>query len=251
MQMKIAYFRFYAELNDFLPLVKRQKTFTYPFSLNPSIKDAIEACGVPHPEIDVILVNTDSVDYSYRLKNGDRVAIYPVFESFDVSPLIRLRAKPLRKTRFIMDENLGKLARKLRMLGFDTIYERVQNKQKFIRKALDEKRIILTRSSSLLRYKVISHGYWVRSTETKDQIKEIISRFDLYSQILPFKRCLACNGQISSVPKSAVANALPQKIDTYYTEFWQCDRCHNIYWKGSHYKKMVAQIGTIVTAKSG
>ncbi len=183
--MKIAYFRFYAELNDFLPIEKRQKPFTYPFSLNPSVKDAIEACGVPHPEIDVILVNNNSVDYNYRLRDGDRVAIYPVFESFDVSPLIRLRAKPLRKTRFILDENLGNLARKLRMLGFDTLYERIQDKQKFIRKALDERRIILTKSRSLLRCKVISHGYWVRSAEANDQIKEIISRFDLYSQILP------------------------------------------------------------------
>jgi len=92
MSKGIAWFRFYEELNDFLPSDKRYRSFTYSFSGNPSVKDAIEALGVPHVEIDLILANSSSVDFSYKLKNDDHVSVYPVFESFDISPVFRLRA---------------------------------------------------------------------------------------------------------------------------------------------------------------
>ncbi|MFH1037544.1 MAG: hypothetical protein V1789_02600 [PVC group bacterium] len=100
---KTARSRFYAELNDFLEPEKKQKEFSFSFSGSPAVKDAIEALGVPHPEVDVILVNGRSVGFDYPLRVSDRVSVYPVFESLDISPLIRLRGKPLRKTAFILD----------------------------------------------------------------------------------------------------------------------------------------------------
>jgi len=244
--MKKAYLRFYAELNEYLPIEYRQKTFIYHFTLNPSIKDIIEACGVPHPEIDVILVNKESVDFNYFLVDDDHVSIYPIFESLDVSPLIRLRSKPLRVTKFIVDETLGKLVKKLRMFGFDSIKEETNDKNKFIQKAKTEKRIILTRSRNLLKCKPISHGYWIRAIEVNNQIKEVISRFDLYTQMKPFGRCTVCNSQIKPVSKDSLKGLLPEKTQNHFDEFWQCDRCKKIYWKGSHYQKMLKQVRSMI-----
>ena len=120
--MRHAEFRFYEELNDFLPPEKRKRAFDYRFDGTPSIKDAVEAVGVPHTEIDVILADGRSVGFDYRLRGGERVAVYPMFEALDVSPLVRLRPQPLRSTRFVVDVHLGALARHLRLIGFDTVW---------------------------------------------------------------------------------------------------------------------------------
>jgi hypothetical protein len=142
MSMQVASFRFYAELNDFLPRAQRHTTFPYHFTGTPAVKDAIEAAGVPHPEVDLILVNGMSVAFDYPLRDGDRVAVYPVFESFDISPIVHLRPQPLRETKFILDVHLGKLAKHLRMLGFDTLYRNDYQDPDIIATALRERRII-------------------------------------------------------------------------------------------------------------
>ena len=239
---KEAEFRFYEELNDFLPKDKRKRSFIYTFSGNPSVKDAIEACGVPHPEVEIIIINGHSVGFEYPLKNGDRVAIYPVFESLDISPLIKLRDKPLRKTKFIIDVNLGKLAASLRMLGFDTLYGTSHSDQEVIHLSSRDKRIILTRDQNLLKHKAVTHGYWLRSTDPEEQLREIIRRLDLISDISPFTRCMACNGLLSSVNKKSIINSIPPKTAKYYSEFFQCRHCNKIYWPGSHFLKMKEKI---------
>jgi hypothetical protein len=94
-----AQFRFYEELNDFLPPKQRRQTFSYDFLGKPSVKEIVETIGVPHTEIDLILVNGESVDFCYQMQGGERVAVYPVFESLDISSLVRLRSKPLREIR--------------------------------------------------------------------------------------------------------------------------------------------------------
>ena len=119
-----AEFLFYEELNDFLPGEQRKVSFRHTFCGTPSVKDTVQAIGIPHTAIDLILVDGRSVDFAHRLRGGERVAVYPVFERLDISPVIRLRPKPLRDTRFILDVHLGKLARYLRMLGFDAAYDR-------------------------------------------------------------------------------------------------------------------------------
>ncbi|HUH00015.1 MAG TPA: twitching motility protein PilT, partial [Gammaproteobacteria bacterium] len=106
-------FRFYEELNDFLPEARRRRTFEWRFRGTPSVKDTIEAIGVPHTEVDLVLVDGRSVGFEVRLRGGERVAVYPVFERLDISPLVRLRPEPLRVTRFVADVHLGTLARHL------------------------------------------------------------------------------------------------------------------------------------------
>jgi hypothetical protein len=190
MTQNTASFRFYEELNDFLSKDKKKVTFSYQFKGNPGIKDTIEAIGIPHTEVDLIIVNGVSVDFNYRVKNNDQVSVYPVFESIDISPIVRLREKPLRKTCFILDVHLGKLVKTLRLLGFDALYRNDYADEEIMQIALQEHRIILTRDRNLLKRKAITHGYWIRSTSAEKQLDEVIRRFDLYSHIKPFTRCL-------------------------------------------------------------
>jgi uncharacterized protein with PIN domain len=240
MDYKIAQFRFYEELNDFLPPPRKKTAFSYQFNGTPSIKDAIEAVGVPHTEVDLILVNGRPVGFNYNLQPGDHVSVYPVFESFDISPLVRLRGEPLRQTKFILDVHLGKLAKWLRLLGFDTLYRNDYRDFEIVRIAVKEKRIILTRDRGILKAKAVTHGYWIRSTKPDEQIQEVLSRFDLFAQIRPFQRCLICNGIINGIDKKKVMNRLPAKTALYYEKFYTCSRCGKIYWKGSHHQKMNA-----------
>jgi len=233
-----ACFRFYAELNDFLPSAKRKVDFTYYFQGTPSIKDAIEALGIPHTEVDLILINGKSVDFNYLLQNGDRVSVYPVFETLNITSATHLRTKPLRQTRFILDVHLGRLAKYLRMLGFDTFYQNNYDDNAIIALSLKENRIILTRDIGLLKNKVVTHGYWLRSTIPTKQLNEIINYFDLAAELAPFKRCLVCNGELNPIAKETIAAVLLPKTKAHFTEFYICNHCSKIYWHGSHYNNM-------------
>jgi uncharacterized protein len=240
--MSLAYFRFYEELNDFLPARKRKKLFPYEFRGNPSVKDAIEAIGVPHVEVDLIIVNGLSIDFSYKIKDSDTVSVYPVFESLDIASVTHLREKPLRDLKFISDIHLGKLTKYLRLCGFDTYYHTDLSDQEIINLAISEKRIILTRDKELLKNKKITHGYWVRSGNTHEQIKDIIQRFDLKKSITLFTRCLDCNGLLNDVTKKEIIDRLLPKTRQYYRKFKKCHNCDRIYWNGSHYHCMKRQI---------
>jgi len=235
---KKADFRFYEELNDFLPPERRKTWFAYEFTGKPSVKDAVEAIGVPHAEIDLILVNGESVDFSHHLGDCDRISVYPVFESLDISPVTRLRPHPLREPRFILDVHLGGLARNLRLLGFDTLYENDYDDPDIVAIALRDRRIILTRDVGLLKNGSVTHGYWIRNTNTREQLGEVIGRFDLAGSIRPFSRCLVCNGDIVPVPKDSVAATLEPKTRENFDEFFRCESCGKVYWKGSHYERM-------------
>lgn len=239
---KKAFLRFYEELNDFLPPEKRKKPIAYLFFGTPSIKDVIEALGIPHVEVDLILVNGKSVRFDYALKSGDNVSVYPVFESIDIGSKTRLREQPLRRTAFILDVHLGKTAKNLRMLGFDAFYENDLDDDEIIKRAQEENRVILTRDRELLKNGKVTHGYWVRARNADKQVTEILNRFDLYSQIKPFHRCISCNGLIEKVDKEQVIDRLEPKTKQYFDEFFACAGCQKIYWKGSHYDRMEEKI---------
>ena len=243
---KQAYFRFYAELNDFLSAGHRYHLFGYSFKGTPAIKDCIEALGVPHTEVDLILVNGASVGFDCKLQNGDYVSVYPVFESVDVSQVTRLRAKPLRDPRFIADVHLGKLARKLRMLGFDILYRNDYDDIEIIDLSLTDRRIILTRDRGILMNKSVTHGYWIRADHVYDQLTEVLNRFDLFAQVTAFRRCLVCNGVLTQVDKEAIKARLLPKTDLYYDEFHVCCECGRFYWKGSHYREMKIYIENLL-----
>ena len=233
-----AEFRFYEELNDFLKPARRQQTVVYRFDGQPGIKDPIEALGVPHVEVDLIVVNGESVGFGYRLQNGDRVAVYPVFKSLDVAPLVKLREPPLRNVAFVVDVNLGRLARLLRLLGFDALFSNAYTDDEIVAISEAQSRIVLTRDRRLLYAKAVTHGYWVRSVWPRRQVDEVVRRFDLTGQIRPFSRCADCNGQIESIAKEQIADRLEPQTKQHFEAFCRCSDCGKIYWAGSHVGKL-------------
>jgi hypothetical protein len=177
--MPVARFRFYAELNDFLSLDRRFAEFEYDFLDIATVKDRIESFGVPHVEVDLILVNGQSVDFSHRVQDGDRISIYAVFEAFDIAGLTRLRPEPLRDPRFVLDVHLGRLAAYLRMLGFDSLYQNRCSDGRLAEVSHEEHRILLTRDVGLLKRGSVTHGYYLRTTQPRQQLVEVVRRFDL------------------------------------------------------------------------
>ena len=236
--MKHATFRFYAELNDFLPPDKKMVSFDCPFELSRSVKDMIESLGVPHTEVDLILANGKSVDFSHLVQDGDRISVYPVFEAIDIAPIVRVRPGPLRETRFVLDTHLGKLAVYLRMLGFDTLYRNDYQDETLARISSTQRRILLTRDRELLKRSMVTHGYCLRATDPRQQLVEVLRRFDLFSSAAPFRRCLRCNALLQPVPKEMVTDRLQPNTRRYYDQFSTCETCNRIYWKGSHYQRM-------------
>ena len=228
------YLRFYEELNDFLPIDRCKIEFEHRLNRKTSIKDLIESLGVPHPEVEIILVNGRSVDFDYIVQKNDQISVYPMFESFDITPLLRLRPKPLRGTRFILDTNLGRLARYLRLLGFDCLYRNDYEDAEVAKIASQQHRIVLTRDRFLLRRKIITHGYFVRSVHPREQVREVLQRLDLYRSIAPFTRCSRCNGALIKTSKDTVIDRLEPLTKLYYNDFRICRDCDQIYWSGSH-----------------
>jgi len=232
-----ARFRFYEELNDFLPPARRKLTFEHCFDRRASIKDMIESFGVPHTEVELILVDGRSVDFSHIVGDGDHVSVYPVFESFNIRPLLKLRPEPMRRLRFVADANVGRLARYLRLLGFDCLYKNNWRDGEVATVAQDEHRVVLTRDRMLLRRKGITHGRFVRADRPLEQVREVLSRFDLLDDIVPFGRCVRCNGELAEVAKPDIEHCLEPKTRLYYEDFHQCRDCGRIYWQGSHFQR--------------
>jgi len=225
-------------LNDFLPPERRGRDIVYEFVVPGTVKDAVESFGVPHTEVDLILVNGVSVGFDRLLAGGDRVSVYPVFEALDIRPLVRLRPEPLRETRFLLDGHLGRLARYLRMLGFDTAYERDADDAELARASVAGRRILLTRDRGLLMRREVTHGYAVRATDPREQLREIVERFDLAGSIQAFTRCLRCNGRLREAAKAEVAGRLPPRTYECYDEFLLCPDCGRVYWSGPHHRRM-------------
>lgn len=238
LSMSQVFLRFYEELNDFLPPARRKVEFNLELARRTSVKDLIESFGVPHTEVEVILANGRPVDFSYIVQAGDHFSVYPKFESLDISPLVRLRDKPLRQPRFVVDANLGQLARYLRLLGFDVLYRNSFADKEVAQIASAEQRIVLTRDRALLQHKIITHGYFVRADKPREQVREILARLDLYRALRPFTRCLRCNGELEDVDKDTVLRQLEPKTRKYYEHFRRCRSCGQAYWKGSHFQRM-------------
>lgn len=240
--LKNIYFRCYAELNDFLPERHKYRQFQYGLKTPITVREAIESLGIPFSEIDLILVNGQTVSPGHQLGENDYISVYPTFETLDISSLKVSHKPPLRITRFILDAHLGKLAKYLRMLGFDTLFRNDFEDSEIIDISVREKRIILTRDKHLLNAKKISHGYYVRSTEKHAQLREVVQKFDLYSQFKSFSRCMSCNTELTPKKKSEISDKVPTDVIQNFEEFYYCPSCKKVFWKGSHFKRMESYI---------
>lgn len=246
--MRSASVRFYGSLNDFLPAARRQATLVCAFDSSPSVKDLVEALGVPHPEIDLLIVDGRSVDFSYRVRDGDRVAVYPLIGAFDLGDAVRLRPPPQVEPRFISDVHLGRLTAYLRLAGFDAKYRNDYSDDEIVAISRSEDRVLLTRDLGVLKRGIVLRGYFVRETQPARQLVEVLRRFDLVTGAAPFSRCLRCNSRLHVVAKDRVQHLLPGRTRECYREFSRCPTCSRIYWQGSHYSRMRLFIGTAFAA---
>ncbi|MBE9155841.1 Mut7-C ubiquitin/RNAse domain-containing protein [Nodosilinea sp. LEGE 06152] len=231
-------FRFYAELNDFLSPEQKQAEFAHWLKEPASIKDAIEALGVPHPEVDLILVNGVSVGFDYLTQHCDRIAVYPLSKALEVGFTSLVRPAPLPQIKFVLDVHLGKLATYLRLLGFNALYRRDYDDAELAQISSQQQRILLTQDRGLLKRSVVTHGYIVRSHVPEQQAKEVLDRFHLHDAVAPLERCPRCNGQLVAVDKAEISDRIPPLTRLHYNEFSRCQSCSQIYWKGAHYDRI-------------
>ncbi len=241
--LSTANFRFHGELNDFLPAGYRMRDLTYAFTRRASVKDMVEAQGVPHTEVAVITVNGESIGFDYHVKDGDYIAVYPTFENLDVDSIVYLREKLSATPRFILDVHLGKLARYMRLMGFDTFYCNDYDDDRIAQLSVEQHRAVLTRDRKMLHRRIITHGYWLRSQNAHEQLSEVIRRFELKNCSIPFSRCPVCNEKLEAVKKADVFNLLEPKTKLFYTVFHRCAGCGKIYWQGSHFSKIAGIVG--------
>lgn len=139
---------------------------------------------------------------------------------------------------FVADVHLGKLARLLRLLGFDTWYPNVATPPHLVALAAEEDRVLLTRSANMPgsgNARILR----ISSESAPTQLKEVIEAFGIKDQVKPFSRCLVCNGRLTVIEKTAIIDLLEPNTARYFTEFWQCEACRRVYWKGSHYQRML------------
>ncbi|NMO20049.1 Mut7-C ubiquitin/RNAse domain-containing protein [Pyxidicoccus fallax] len=234
--------RFYGALNDFLPPERRGQEFHHVTQGSPSVKDLIESLGPPHPEVDVVLVDGEAVDFAHRVRPGSRVAVYPPFHALDVTPVTRVGPPPQDAPRFVLDVGLGRLVGFLRMLGFDSLWRNDYADDELARVSHDEDRILLTRDLGVLKRGEVLRGYFPRSTDPAHQLVEVVRRFGLTARMHPFTRCLACNGPLSSAEPHEVQDRVPERVTERHSRFQQCADCRRVFWAGTHQQRMQALI---------
>ncbi len=240
--------RFHGDLAFFLKKASLGAEVVRLLGEKTSVKDVIESCGVPHPEVDLILCDHVPSGFEFQLTHQAAVDAYPVSVPLHFHPAQRLQRRDLR--RFVLDGHLGKLARDLRLLGIDTAYTNDADDLLLVRIASEEDRALLTRDRRLLMRSAIRDGYCPRSDVPEEQTVEVIRRFDLASAIQPFTRCLRCNGLLEHVEKDAVNSRLEPLTKIFYADFRRCAGCSHVYWPGSHFARLEARIARIYAAST-
>lgn len=247
--MKTATFRFYDELNDFLPPERKSAAFEHPFEFSSSLKDMIESFGVPHTEIGLVLLNGKPSRMDASVSDEDRIDVHPHYTHLNRYEAGTMPSGIPLAIRFVADVHLGRLAAYLRMLGFDTLYRNDFGDDELAKISSAEDRILLTMDRGLLKRSIVEFGYFVRAHEPRKQLVEVLRRYTLFDQIREFSRCLECNASIQKVAKEQVSATLPPRTREFFNDFLQCPACLRVYWRGSHYEHMARFIEAIRSAR--
>ncbi len=247
MQHAVATFRFHGQLNELLPRGQRDRDIVYRCARAATVKNAIEALGVPHTEVGVILVNGEPANLAWPMRDGDSVVVYPCLACGGGQVLDGAPEWPLPDARFVADAHLGGLARLLRMLGFDTVFRNDIADEDIARLAEEEGRAVLSRDRELLKRRGIVHGCYLHALRPEEQLRAVVKRFGLAASARPFTRCLHCNLPLQAVEKAAVLDHLPPKVAALHERFMTCPGCARIFWKGSHWARMREMLATLLS----
>jgi uncharacterized protein len=251
--------RFHGDLgNFFLPArLRTSSRVLRQLSEKTSIKDVIEACGVPHPEVDLITIRSANVatpmavDLRWQVQTSAQIDVYGFPAPEDILPS-QPRLQRRRCERFVIDGHLGGLARNLRLLGLDSSYQPEAEDHRLLQIMSTEDRAILTRDRRLLMHSIVKDGFCPRSHNPEIQTSEVLRRFGLTissGTITPFTRCLECNGVLQTTRKQDVSDRLAAEPRTlhYYNHYRVCATCRRIYWQGSHFAKLTQRVARLVT----
>ena len=240
-EMLTARFRFHGELNDFLPPGRRRVEFPRVCAREASVKHMIEALGVPHTEVALVLVNGDPADLGRRLAEGDRVAVYPR------PPVPPGQAVTLAGALFIADAHLGGLARLLRLAGFDTLYDNHFHDDAIVAIAAREGRVVLSRDMELLKRSPVARGRYLHALKPEAQFREVVVRLGLAPAARPFSLCLECNAPLRPLPRAEAWARLPEGVRRAgHTRFATCAICGRVFWEGSHWRSMKALLDAVL-----
>ena len=232
--MKVARFDFDPDLQSLLKRDLRDRPVELRFQGPQSVKHLIESLGIPHTELGRLTADGREIGLDYITQDGDRIEVQPV------TP-VELKEEP----RFVLDGHLGRLASHLRMLGLDCLYNNGYEDDELVRISVDTERILLTRDRLLLMHKVIRQGHLLRSLNSTEQLYEVVQRYGLVKWVRPFQRCMNCNHPLEPVEKETVLEKLEPLTKRYYDEFKLCPACDQVYWKGSHYERMLQLISQV------
>jgi len=220
-----------------------------------AVKDTLEALGIPHTEVDLLLLGGQPIGFGHHLADGDRVEVHPVppaaQEGREEMPEARLQPRPLAWDRFVCDRHLGRLARMLRTLGFDTLYRNDWTEAQIVAAARHGDRAVLTGSRALLKRRTVERGRLIRSDFADEQTREVLQRFGLVRRVRPFARCNLCNGELRPVPKQEVEARIPPRTRAWLDEYFVCSSCDHLYWDGTHVERMRARIDAILAGLPG
>jgi uncharacterized protein len=247
-----ARFRFHGELNEFLARPQRGCTFACACPDGSSAKHMIEALGVPHTEVALVVRNGRAAGFDAQLEANDVIEAYPVRHvPEDMTAGALLLRPPLRgdDLRFIADAHLGALAQLLRLAGFDTRYDNNFADEEIERLADAEARIVLTRDRELLKRRTLLRGCYVRALEPDEQFREVAARLELAPHVRAFRLCLMCNAPLRAASTDELDGRVPDGVRERHARFVTCDVCRRVFWEGSHWKRMREHIDSLGDAR--
>ncbi len=230
-----ARFRFHGVLGAFLPRERRGEPFAFACARAATLKNAVEALGVPHTEVGRIAVNGAPATLDRIVREGDVVEAFP----WSRQPLA---------AGFLADAHLGGLARFLRMLGFDTLHRNAFGDEEIRRIAREERRVVLSRDRELLKCREVLFGCYVHALKAEAQLREVAARFGLAARARPFTLCLVCNLALTPASAGEARAYAPQAKLEPYRDFRRCPGCGRVYWEGSHFARMRAALQEAVSS---
>jgi uncharacterized protein len=196
-----------------------------------TVGHAVESLGVPLTEVGELLVGGVPVGARRTLRAGDAVDVRPV-----------RRPQRVAEERFLLDVHLGALARRMRLLGLDTAYERSADDPGLVERAATERRVLLTKDRGLLRRHALPAGAYVRGDRPGEQLRDVLDRFA--PRLAPWTRCPACNGVLVPATLQEVHDRIEPGTRRSYTRFTCCPACGHVYWRGAHAARLEAIVAS-------